>query len=54
MAFNVSTPRSYDSLGLIEGLDADLVLVGHGEPWRGGPAAAVAAARDAARADGRV
>jgi glyoxylase-like metal-dependent hydrolase (beta-lactamase superfamily II) len=54
MPFNVSTPRSYDSLGLIEDLDAGLVLVGHGEPWSDGSAAAVAAARETARADGHV
>jgi len=54
MAFNVSTPRSYESLGKIEALDAGLVLVGHGDPWTGGPAAAVQQARDTARSDGRV
>jgi glyoxylase-like metal-dependent hydrolase (beta-lactamase superfamily II) len=54
MAFNVSTPRSYESLGKIEALDAGLVLVGHGEPWTGGPAAAVQQARETARSDGRV
>ena len=54
MAFNVSTPQSVESLGAIEGLDAGLVLVGHGEPWTDGPAAAAARAREAAKADGRV
>ena len=54
MAFNVSTPRSYESLSKIEALDAGLVLVGHGEPWTGGPAAAVQQARETARSDGRV
>jgi glyoxylase-like metal-dependent hydrolase (beta-lactamase superfamily II) len=54
MAFNVSTPQSVESLGAIEGLDAGLVLVGHGEPWTDGPAAAAARARETAKADGRV
>lgn len=44
-AFNVSTPRARESLAAIEGLDADLLLPGHGDPWTEGPAAAVAAAR---------
>jgi len=54
MAFNVSTPQSFESLAKIEELPAELVLVGHGEPWTGGAAAAVAQARETARADGRV
>jgi glyoxylase-like metal-dependent hydrolase (beta-lactamase superfamily II) len=54
MAFNVSTPQSFESLGKIETLQAGLVLVGHGEPWTGGPHAAVEQARETARADGRV
>jgi glyoxylase-like metal-dependent hydrolase (beta-lactamase superfamily II) len=45
MAFNVSTPQALASLEKVESLDAALVLVGHGEPWEQGPAAAVAAAR---------
>jgi hypothetical protein len=36
------------SLDRLEELDADLVLVGHGEPWRDGPAAAAREARAAA------
>jgi glyoxylase-like metal-dependent hydrolase (beta-lactamase superfamily II) len=48
MAFNVSNDGALDSLGRWEGLDADLVLVGHGEPWTDGPAAAVERARAAA------
>lgn len=35
------------SLTALEGLDASLVLPGHGEPWSGTPAAAVAGAREA-------
>ncbi len=54
MAFNVSTPGSYASLGAIEGLDAALVLPGHGEPWTEGAPAAVSEARETAKADGRV
>jgi glyoxylase-like metal-dependent hydrolase (beta-lactamase superfamily II) len=53
MAFNTSTPLSFRSLEKIEPLTAELVLVGHGEPWREGPAAAVSEARRTARADGR-
>ncbi len=53
MPFNVSTPRSVESLTAIEEIDAALVLPGHGEPWTEGPAAAVSAARDTAKADGR-
>jgi glyoxylase-like metal-dependent hydrolase (beta-lactamase superfamily II) len=33
------------SLDVIEGLDADVVLPGHGEPWRASPAAAAQTAR---------
>jgi len=46
---NVSSDTILESLGLIEHLDADLVLPGHGEPWTEGPAAAVARARAAGR-----
>ena len=34
----------------VEALEADTLLFGHGEPWRQGAAAAVAAAREVARA----
>lgn len=37
------------SLARFEDVRADLVLVGHGDPWREGPAAAVAQARAAAQ-----
>jgi glyoxylase-like metal-dependent hydrolase (beta-lactamase superfamily II) len=47
--FNVDTERCFESLAAIEGLEAKLVLVGHGEPWRGSPASAVAKAREAGR-----
>lgn len=48
-AFNVSTDGCFDSLAALEDLDAETVLVGHGEPWREGPRSAVARAREAAR-----
>jgi glyoxylase-like metal-dependent hydrolase (beta-lactamase superfamily II) len=44
-AFNVSTPQALDSLAQLDGLDADFLLPGHGEPWRDGVAVAVANAR---------
>ena len=46
-AFNISSQESLESLDRIEGLTADAVLPGHGEPWREGVAAAVARAREA-------
>ncbi len=48
MAFNVSNSTALDSLSRYEDLDADLVLVGHGEPWTDGPGRAVERARGAA------
>lgn len=54
MAFNVATRQSYDSLAEIERIEADLLLVGHGDPWSGGVADAVDRARATAREDGRV
>jgi glyoxylase-like metal-dependent hydrolase (beta-lactamase superfamily II) len=44
---NVSTSQARESLAAIEPLDASLLLPGHGEPWHGTPAAAVAQARAA-------
>jgi glyoxylase-like metal-dependent hydrolase (beta-lactamase superfamily II) len=46
-AFNTSTPQARESLARVEGLEADLVLPGHGDPWTEGPATAVARARAA-------
>jgi glyoxylase-like metal-dependent hydrolase (beta-lactamase superfamily II) len=46
-AFNVSSRQSLDSLSRIEGIAADALLPGHGEPWTEGAAAAVARAREA-------
>ncbi len=45
MAFNVSNRTALDSLSRYEDLDADLVLVGHGEPSNEAPARAVERAR---------
>jgi glyoxylase-like metal-dependent hydrolase (beta-lactamase superfamily II) len=48
---NVDSAQALASLDALEAVDdrADLVLFGHGEPWRGGVRAAVASARDHAR-----
>jgi glyoxylase-like metal-dependent hydrolase (beta-lactamase superfamily II) len=46
-AFNDSSEEALASLRRIEGLDVDVLLPGHGEPWREGIAAAVAQARAA-------
>lgn len=43
--FNNSTSRARASLERIEGLDAQTLYFGHGDPWTGGAAAAVAQAR---------
>lgn len=44
-ALNVSTDQCFDSLGAIEGTSAEVLLVGHGDPWRDGTAAAIESAR---------
>jgi glyoxylase-like metal-dependent hydrolase (beta-lactamase superfamily II) len=44
-AFNVSNAEARASLAKLEGIEADVVLFGHGEPWTGGVRAAAAAAR---------
>jgi glyoxylase-like metal-dependent hydrolase (beta-lactamase superfamily II) len=44
-AFNASSEQALESLSKLEGVDAEVVLFGHGEPWTGGVDAAVAAAR---------
>jgi glyoxylase-like metal-dependent hydrolase (beta-lactamase superfamily II) len=44
-AFNVSSERALESLSKLEGVDAEVVLFGHGEPWTHGVDAAVGAAR---------
>ena len=48
-AFNVDTDECFESLARIEGLQAQVVLSGHGDPWRESPADAVARAREAGR-----
>jgi glyoxylase-like metal-dependent hydrolase (beta-lactamase superfamily II) len=45
-ALNLSSATILDSLSTIEGLDAQTLLVGHGEPWTGGVEAAVRRARE--------
>jgi glyoxylase-like metal-dependent hydrolase (beta-lactamase superfamily II) len=46
--FDVSYAQCVESLARIEPLDAALILPGHGDPWSGTPADAVARAREAA------
>jgi glyoxylase-like metal-dependent hydrolase (beta-lactamase superfamily II) len=46
-AFSISSPQAMASLERIEGLEAGVMLVGHGDPWTGGVGAAVARAREA-------
>lgn len=46
---NESTAQCVDSLAAVEQVDADVLLPGHGEPWRAGVAAAVEEARAAMR-----
>jgi glyoxylase-like metal-dependent hydrolase (beta-lactamase superfamily II) len=48
-AFNTSSDQALESLGRLEGVDAAVLLPGHGDPWTGGVAAAVAAARAAGK-----
>jgi glyoxylase-like metal-dependent hydrolase (beta-lactamase superfamily II) len=43
--FNEDGRRARESLSRLEPLDADIIAAGHGSPFRGSPAAAVAAAR---------
>ena len=45
--FNADRSQALASLDRLAGVEAGLVLTGHGEPWTGGVAAAVAAAREA-------
>jgi glyoxylase-like metal-dependent hydrolase (beta-lactamase superfamily II) len=46
-AFNVSNAQATASLDRLEPLESGVLLVGHGDPWTGGVAAAVALAREA-------
>ena len=43
--FNLDNEQALASLDRIVDLEADLLLPGHGEPWKGQPAAAVALVR---------
>lgn len=47
-AFYESNEQAFASLAPIERLDAEVLLAGHGEPWQGRPAEAVARAREIA------
>ena len=47
--FNTSDAQAEASLAAVAESGADVVLVGHGEPWTGGAAAAVERAREALR-----
>lgn len=47
--FNVSNAQALESLAVLEPVEAQVTLPGHGEPWRESPAAAVSAARAAGR-----
>jgi glyoxylase-like metal-dependent hydrolase (beta-lactamase superfamily II) len=44
-AFNVSSAKCLDSLTKLEGVDAEVLAFGHGEPWRASAAAAFEHAR---------
>jgi glyoxylase-like metal-dependent hydrolase (beta-lactamase superfamily II) len=46
-AFSVSSAQAMESLGRFEGIDAGVVLPGHGDPWSDGVPALVARAREA-------
>jgi glyoxylase-like metal-dependent hydrolase (beta-lactamase superfamily II) len=46
-AFTVSVAGELEALARIEGLDAAIVLPGHGNPWTEGVPALVARAREA-------
>lgn len=43
--FNHDHPQAIRSLDRLAGLEAEVILPGHGEPWPGSPAAAVELAR---------
>jgi glyoxylase-like metal-dependent hydrolase (beta-lactamase superfamily II) len=46
---NEDTPQALASLDALRGIDADLLLPGHGDPWTGGVAEAVRRAMAAGR-----
>jgi glyoxylase-like metal-dependent hydrolase (beta-lactamase superfamily II) len=45
-AFNASSQQALDSLAALEGVEAGVLLFGHGDPWTKGVGAAVAKARE--------
>lgn len=45
--------QAYDSLARLDGIDVQTVLPGHGQPWNGGLASALAKVRDLGRPAGR-
>jgi glyoxylase-like metal-dependent hydrolase (beta-lactamase superfamily II) len=47
--FNTSTSQCFESLAALEVLDAEVLLPGHGEPWREGVGAGVQNAREVGR-----
>jgi glyoxylase-like metal-dependent hydrolase (beta-lactamase superfamily II) len=47
--FNTSSDQALESLRKLEGVEAGIVLFGHGDPWTGGVDAAIAAARAAGK-----
>jgi glyoxylase-like metal-dependent hydrolase (beta-lactamase superfamily II) len=49
VVFNTSTDQCFESLAALEGVRAETVLPGHGEPWREGAGAAVKNARQVGR-----
>jgi glyoxylase-like metal-dependent hydrolase (beta-lactamase superfamily II) len=46
---NGDTPQALRSLGVLEGIQAETILPGHGDPWKGSPTEAVRMARAAGR-----
>jgi len=47
--FGADLGQAFDSLARLEGVDARWILPGHGQPWTGGMAAAVARVRELGR-----
>ena len=47
--FNESSDQALDSLSALEGIEAETILFGHGDPWRQGTRSAIEAARAAGR-----
>ena len=47
--FNESSEQALTSLSRLQDVEAETILFGHGDPWRGGPQAAVEAAHAAGR-----